>query len=64
MKKLVLAAAFAFAANGVLAGGMDEPAEEPMVEEPMMEEMMDTEDSGNNLVLILLLIAAGVAVAN
>ncbi len=64
MKKLALAAAFSLAATAVLAGGMDEPVEEPMVEEPMMEEMMDKSDSGNAGLVFLLLVVAAAAMGS
>ena len=65
MKKIVLASAFAVAATGLAAGGMDDTKMEDMAEPEMMmeKEMMEPEDSGQDMFPFLILLAIGLAAA-
>ena len=65
MKKLALASAFAVAATGLTAGGMDDASMETMAEPEMeMKEMdMDMEESSQDMFPFLILLLLGAAVA-
>ncbi len=64
MKKVALASAFAIAATGLSAGGMDEAAMEGMAEPEMAMEEMAPAASDQDMFQFLILLAIGLAVAS
>ena len=58
MKKLALASAFAVAATGLTAGGMDDASMETMAEPEMEMEEMEMEESSQDMFPFLILLLA------